>query len=574
MGCNRALPISTKPNIILILVDDQGWGDLGVNGNPWVKTPNIDLLATNGARFDRFFVSPVCSPTRAEILTGRYHVRSGVLETSQGAERMDLDEITIADILKKNGYETGAFGKWHNGMQYPYHPLGRGFKEFYGFCSGHWGNYFSPLLEHNGNIVKGSGFLPDDLTDKAIKYISENKSKPFFVYLPFNTPHSPMQVPDEWWNKYKDCRLDTSSTYSAREIPEHTRAAYALTENIDWNIGRLMNAITKYQLDENTIILYMTDNGPNGHRWNGNMKGIKASVDEGGIRSPLFIRWKGHIQKGLFITPIAAAIDILPTLLDLSGITFNAEKPLDGKSIKSLLLQANTSNWPDRYIISYWKNKTSIRSQRYRLDAENKLYDMTLDPAQAKDISSSNSIVMQEMLNAKRKWEKECLVELPAKDERPFIIGHLDFSFNQLPARDARSYGGIQRSSRHPNSSYFKNWKSIHDSITWDVEVIDTGTFEAIVYYTCSIENKGTKFQLNWGDVKLQSVIDKAHDSDFLHVDQDRYPRTESFEKDFIPMSMGKIKLTKGKGQLCLKALSIPRQEAMDFRMLSLNKIN
>ena len=171
--------------------------------------------------------------------------------------------------------------------------------EFYGFCSGHWGNYFNPVLEHNGKLIKGNGFLPDDLTDKAIEYIKQNKAKSFFVYLPFNTPHSPMQVPDIWWNKYKECNLDTLHPYSSREIPDHTRAAYALTENIDWNVGRLLNTLSKNKLDENTIVIYMTDNGPNGNRWNGGMKGIKGSTDEGGTRSPLIIRWKNQIKKGI-----------------------------------------------------------------------------------------------------------------------------------------------------------------------------------------------------------------------------------------------------------------------------------
>ena len=564
---------SKKTNVVLIIADDQGWGDLSTNGNPWVKTPNIDLLAANGARFDRFYVSPVCSPTRAELLTGRYHVRSGVWETSAGAERMDLDETTIAEVLKKNGYRTAAFGKWHNGMQYPYHPLGRGFMEFYGFCSGHWGNYFSPLLEHNGKIIKGNGFLPDDLTNKAIEYIKKNKDKPFFVYLPYNTPHSPMQVPHLWWDKYKECNLDTLQPYSRREIPDHTRAAYALTENIDWNVGRLLNTLSKNKLEENTIVIYMTDNGPNGHRWNGKMKGIKGSVDEGGIRSPLLIQWKNHIKNGISIQPIASAMDIFPTLIDLLEIKFESEKAIDGKSLKPLLLHRNSALWPDRHIISYWKNKTSVRSQKYRLDGENKLFDMYADPSQTKDIAGDMPSVFQEMITAKKKWEQEILFELPAKDLRPFILCHPAFPYNQLPARDAHSHGGIERSNRFPNSSYYKNWKSIHDSLTWDVEVLESGMYEAILYYTCSKQNTGSTIQLSLGNSKIESKVERAHDSEYLNVDKDRYLRQESYEKDFIPMSMGKIHLAKGKGLLRLKALSIPNREVMEFRMLLLNKI-
>jgi len=159
-----------RPNVVVILTDDQGWGDLSLHGNSQISTPNIDQLALDGARFEHFYVSAVCSPTRAGFLTGRHHVRSGVYSTSQGGERINADETTIADVFRAAGYHTAAFGKWHSGMQYPYHPNARGFDEFYGFCSGHWGNYFSPMLEHNGQIVKGNGFIVDDLTTRAMDF--------------------------------------------------------------------------------------------------------------------------------------------------------------------------------------------------------------------------------------------------------------------------------------------------------------------------------------------------------------------------------------------------------------------
>ncbi len=193
----------SQPNIVVVLTDDQGWGDLSFNGNTNLSTPNIDRLGAEGASFDRFYVCPVCSPTRAEFLTGRYHPRSGVFSTSAGGERMDLDEQTIGEVFQLGGYSTGMFGKYHNGMQHPYHPKSRGFDEFYGFCSGHWGHYFSPPLEHNGEIVKGEGFIIDDLTNKAMDYMETQvkAGKPFLAYLAYNTPHSPMQVPEEFWKK-------------------------------------------------------------------------------------------------------------------------------------------------------------------------------------------------------------------------------------------------------------------------------------------------------------------------------------------------------------------------------------
>ena len=195
-----------RPNVLVILADDQGWGDLSVHGNTNLSTPNIDAIGRDGAVFERFFVCPVCSPTRAEFLTGRYHPRGGVWNVTTGGERLDLDERTIADVFRAAGYATGAFGKWHNGTQFPYHPRGRGFDEFYGFCSGHWGDYFRPPLEHNGQLVRGEGFISDDLTDHALSFIESHRDRPFFCYVPFNTPHSPMQVPDRFFNKFQATR--------------------------------------------------------------------------------------------------------------------------------------------------------------------------------------------------------------------------------------------------------------------------------------------------------------------------------------------------------------------------------
>ena len=297
-----ALGLQAKTNVVVFLTDDQGWGDLSLNGNTNLSTPNIDSIGKEGAIFDRFYVCPVCSPTRAEFLTGRYHVRSGVYSTSAGGERMDLDETTIADLFKKAGYATGAFGKWHNGMQYPYHPFGRGFDYFYGFCSGHWGHYYDALMERNGELVKGKGFCVDDFTTEAMNFIDRavKDEKPFFAYVPYNTPHSPMQVPDRWWKKFKDKKLEEMMRHRtpSREDRLHLLAALAMCENIDWNVGRLLKKLDQLKVADDTIVVFFHDNGPNGTRWNGDMEGRKGSTEEGGTRSPLLIRWPKGIKSG------------------------------------------------------------------------------------------------------------------------------------------------------------------------------------------------------------------------------------------------------------------------------------
>ena len=316
----RSIAVNSQ-NIILILTDDQGFGDLSYTGNPYLNTTNIDQLAKEGVFFDYFYVSPVCSPTRAELLTGKYHQRSNVISTSQGGERIDLNQIIFPEILKENGYKTALFGKWHSGQQPPYHPNSRGFDEFYGYCSGHLGSYFDSEIEHNGHLMKSSGYLTDDLVDQSLNFMEKNRDEPFFIFLSLNTPHSPMQVPDRWWDLYKNVHIK-----EAKDDAElnHTRAAYAMIKNIDWNIGRILAGLENLQLNEKTTIIFLGDNGPNGNRWNANLKGIKGSTDEGGVRSPLII-YNPKITSAR-IRNIASSIDIAPTILNLARISLGEEK--------------------------------------------------------------------------------------------------------------------------------------------------------------------------------------------------------------------------------------------------------
>jgi len=560
------------PNVIIILSDDQGWGDLSMNGNTNLSTPNIDQLSANGAKFDRFYVCAVCSPTRAEMLTGRYHPRGGVYSTSAGGERLDLDETTLADAFKEAGYATAAFGKWHNGMQYPYHPNARGFDEYYGFCSGHWGNYFSPPLEHNGQFVNGNGFVIDDFTERAMTFMEEHRDQSFLVYLPYNTPHSPMQVPQQWWEKFENQELEKVHRDPERENIQHTRAALAMCENIDWNVGRLVDKVSELGLEENTIIIYFSDNGPNGWRWNGDMKGRKGSTDEGGVRSPLSIQWPGMIEPGTRIKQIAGAIDLLPTLTDFTGIEQSGGKPLDGLSLKPLLLDSN-AQWEDRLIFNHWRNSTSVRSQQYRLDNKNQLFDMVNDPGQKNSISAQKPEILQELVSAKDAWKKEVLSEYDEEDDRPFPLGHPDFAFTQIPARDGKPSGQIERSNRYPNCSFFTNWTSTEDQISWDVEVLADGDFEVELYYTCPEKDIGSTIELDFEGSKLSAKVIKGHNPPLTGMENDRESRTESYVKDFIPMVMGTIHLQKGKGKLTLKALDIPGSQAIDFRLMMFEKI-
>ncbi len=564
-----------KPNVIVILTDDQGWGDLSLNGNTNLATPHIDSLAHDGAMFDRFYVCPVCSPTRAEFLTGRYAMRSGIYSTSAGGERLNLDEKTIAEVFKDAGYATGAFGKWHNGMQYPYHPNGRGFDEYYGFCSGHWGNYFdSPILERNGQIVQGEGFIVDDFTNQSMKFIEQHKDEPFFVYLPYNTPHSPMQVPDKYWDRHKDKPREMFHREPKKEDDLHLRAALAMCENIDDNVGRLIAKLEELGIAENTIIMFFHDNGPNGNRWNADMAGRKGSTDEGGVRSPLLVKWPAAIAAGTVVKTHGASIDLLPTLADMAGIAVEGTKPIDGISLKAALLGDDAAIEP-RTVISGWKTKVSARTERFRLDNKGQLFDMEADPGQRQNVKKKFPKIHKQLTQAVDEWKAD--VSYPGMtaetDDRPFVIGHPDFRYSQIPARDGIPSGAITRSNKFPNDSYFHSWTNIEDTITWHAEVAAAGKYEVKIWYTCPEGDEGSTIQLAFGDTKLKGKIEKAHNPPLHDPALDRSPRMESPTKDFTSMTLGVIDLSAGDGTLTLSALDKPGKTVMDFRLMMLTRV-
>ena len=560
-----------KPNVIIILTDDQGWGDLSINGNTNISTPNIDALSKEGATLENFYVCAVCSPTRAELLTGRYNFRGGVYSTGGGGERLDMDETTLGEVFQNAGYKTAAYGKWHNGMQYPYHPNGRGFEDYYGFCSGHWGNYFSPMLEHNGQIVQGEGFIIDDFTQHGLDFMEANRDQPFLLYLPFNTPHTPFQAPREYWERFKDKDIEMLSVHDGENL-EHTRAALAMCENIDWNVGRIVAKTRELGIDNNTIILYFCDNGPNSWRWNGGMKGRKGSTDEGGVRSPLFIKWPAGIEAGKQIERLMSVTDLLPTLSEMCGIPCETNHPLDGISVKETLLEGETE-WEDRYLLNYWSGRTSIRTQQYRLGHQGGLYDIEAERGQLIDLSEDLPQVKKEMMKVAEQYRKQIEAELPKVETRSFYLGHPALKYTQIPARDGLEHGNIKRSSRWPNCSFFTNWTSPKDSITWQVEVPEDGSFKVTLYYTCKEGDEGSTIQLSVGESVLQAKILEAHDPPLRGMDEDLSPRMESYVKDWKAVDIGSIDLQKGEASMCLTALDMPGNTVMDFRLFLFERL-
>ncbi|MGD9646376.1 MAG: arylsulfatase [Pirellulales bacterium] len=319
------------PNVILIMTDDQGWGDLGCHGNDRIRTPHLDRLATDGVEMTRFYVSPVCAPTRASLLTGRYHYRTGVVDTYRGRAMMHADEVTLAEMLTAAGYRTGIFGKWHLGDNYPLRPRDQGFAESLVHGGGgivqdadppQGNHYQDPWLWRNGQLEHTQGYCSDVFTDAAIDFIKQSDGQPFFIYLPFNCPHSPLEV-----------RGDDAAPYLAAGLDEVTAKIYGMVTNIDENVGRLLTTLDETQLADDTIVIFLTDNGPQQNRYNGQLRGRKASVYEGGIHVPFFVRWPGRLQPGRQVDAVAAHIDIVPTVLAACDVAPPDDVKFDGVNL-------------------------------------------------------------------------------------------------------------------------------------------------------------------------------------------------------------------------------------------------
>ena len=559
---------AAKPNVVIFLADDSGWGDYRFNGNTNLQTPRIDSLARSGAVLDRFYVCSVCAPTRAEFLTGRYHPRGGVRGVSTGQERLNTDENTMADAFKAAGYATGAFGKWHNGSQWPYHPNARGFDEYYGFTSGHWGEYFDPPLEHNGRAVRGQGYIADDFTSQALGFIERHREQPFFCYVPFNTPHSPWAVPDAFWQRFKEKPIALRANAGDKEDLAQTRCALAMMEDLDWNVGRVLTRLDDLKLAENTIVIYFSDNGPNSWRWNGGMKGRKGSTDEGGVRSTCFIRWPGKIKPGTTVKPITGAIDLLPTLTALAGVPPVGDKPLDGRDLSPLLL-GQTVKWSERRIFSHQNGAVSVRSAQYRFDSQGALFDMLEDPGQTKNLAQARPEVAAQFAQQVAAWRTEVLPK--SKDDRPFPVGYAEFPRTPLPARDGIPHGGVKRSAAAPNCSYFVNWTRLDDTMTWDIDLNTSGDYDAEILYTCPLADAGSTIELEFNGRKLAGKVAPGWDPP-LYTNQDTIPRPpgESQMKEFRTLNLGVMRLEKGRGLLTLRALDIPGKNVMDVRQVNL----
>jgi len=459
------------PNVIIIITDDQGHGDLGVNGNPHVKTPVLDKFAKENIRFNNFYVSPVCAPTRSSLMTGRYSLRTGIRDTYNGGAIMASNEVTIAEMLKQADYRTGIFGKWHLGDNYPSRPNDQGFDESLIHLSGGMSqvgdfttyfqkdsSYYDPTLWHNGQQEKYEGYCSDIFTENAIEFIEKNYNSPFFCYLSFNAPHTPLQVPDEYYQLYKN--IDPASGFENDDRPfvkmsekdkEDARKVYAMVTNIDDNIGKLLQKLDDLNISDNTIIIFMTDNGPQQIRYVSGMRGWKGNVYRGGVRVPFYLRYLDLFEGNKDIETNAAHIDILPTLAELCNVKLPQNKIIDGKNLLPLIKDENVS-WSERTLFFYWArrypelyNNMAMQKGNYKLvgmtdyDSEIndfELFDIDKDPYEqnnmvleqkniATNLKSELTSIYTELINSNNLITSPRIV-IGSEHENPVILNRND----------------------------------------------------------------------------------------------------------------------------------------------------
>ena len=425
-----------RPNVVLVITDDQGYGDLACHGNPVIKTPNLDRLHSQSVRLTDFHVDPTCSPTRSALMTGHYSTRTGVWHTIMGRSLLGKHEVTMADVFSASGYRTGIFGKWHLGDNYPFRPQDRGFEEVLvhggggvGQGTDYWGNdYFDDTYRHNGKWKKFSGYCTDVWFDGAMKFIEANKDRPFFCYLTTNAPHGPYNVAEKY-----------EKMYEGKENVPHA-AFYGMITNIDENMGRLVKKLKALGLEKDTILIFMTDNGTaagfrRGVGFNAGIRGTKGSEYDGGHRVPCFIRWPGGgIGGGRDVDQLTAHIDVLPTLIGLCGLAKPRGVKFDGASLVPLLA-TQADNWRERTLLVHsqriehpqkWR-KSTVMTERWRLVNGKELHDIKADPGQKNNIANEHPKVVEKLGKAYEEWwadlseqfDKYCRLIIGSDEENP-----------------------------------------------------------------------------------------------------------------------------------------------------------
>ncbi|MDA1165054.1 MAG: arylsulfatase [Planctomycetota bacterium] len=497
-----------RPNVVVIMSDDQGGGDYGFVGNDVIRTPELDAMHQRSGFLNRFYVSPVCAPTRASLMTGRYNYRTRCIDTFIGRAMMDADEVTMAEFLRGAGYRTGIYGKWHLGDNYPLRAMDQGFQDSLVHRGGGIGQpsdpigaegkYTDPTLFKNGVETPMKGYCTDIYFDAAMDFISKSAKdgQNFFTYIATNAPHGPFHdVPQKLYEEY--LKTDFSPILMHKPRPDRMKQERdtlariaAMITNIDENVGRLFRKLEALGIRENTIVVYLNDNGPNTMRFVGDMRGMKSHVDDGGIRSPLLFHWPARVPARKTADALCAHIDVLPTILDACGVEVPAGHKIDGRSFLPLLT-SDDANWPTRQVVLQthrgdtpqqfhnfslhehpWKlvHPSGFGKESFNGEPALQLYDLSADPRQQNDVAAEHPEVLRRLRAGYENWFADVSSSRPDNYAPPrIVIGTPHERQSVLTRQDWRHSAG-------------KNWASDSNGF-WLLEAREPGSYEVEVIF-------------------------------------------------------------------------------------------
>jgi len=470
---------SERPNVVIVITDDQGYGDLSCHGNPILKTPSLDQLHSESVRLLDYHVAPTCSPTRSGFLTGHWTNRTGVWHTIMGRSMLRENEVTMGQIFKDNGYATGMFGKWHLGDNYPYRPEDRGYTEVLRHGGGgvgqtpdYWDNaYFDGSYWHNGKPEAAKGFCTDVFFDYAKRFVKQQKDKgqPFLAYIATNAPHGPMHAPEESSAPYQDQNVNLANFFG-------------MIANIDDNVGAFRHFLDQEGLTNNTIFIFTTDNGTSSGAevFNDGMRGRKGSQYDGGHRVPMFIYWpNGKLTGGYDVKPITSYVDVVPTLIDLCELKSPPSVKFDGISISPLLSGDTPANWPDRMLVTdsqrvkdpiKWKS-SAVMTSDWRLIDGKELYEIKKDPGQTKDVAKEHPVVFDRMRNFYESWWSE--LEPTFANATAIYLGHPNDNPSRLTSHDWITTGSTPWNQSHIRGAMTGK----KNTGFWNVQVHEAGRY-------------------------------------------------------------------------------------------------
>lgn len=516
------------PNLLLILVDDLGYGDLSSAGNPHLKTPHLDTLAAKSVSFEHFYVSPVCAPTRASLLTGRYPQRSGVYSVTNGFESMAPEAVTLGELLQPLGYRTGLFGKWHLGEYFPMTPEAQGFDDFVGFRTGHHADYFDPVLEHNGKDQAYQGYITDLLTKEALTFMKQPDS-PFFCYLSLNAPHTPLQVDSTFYTHFLEQGLN-----------ERTARVYGMIENIDDNIGRLLDQLDQIDKLRETIVIFMSDNGPisgwrvpqEKMRYNAGLRDQKFTIYEGGIRTQCFWYWQDQWEPKVVQQQLAAHIDLVPTFLDIiSEKDRTKEQPeLDGLSLLPVLLKQKAPDTLQNRILFQNYHLSTIEQPSpfpggialqwpFKMAEDSLLFQLSDDPSEAKNVATEQPEALHALREAYLAWwhslpqdTSEFALAIPVgyAEENPVLLQpHHGKSIGKVKFLGQRGLLG-ERIGSHPSGvdgDWLGGWEETGDGARWLIDIHEAGSYEVAAVVRGNEGGESAKFTVEIAENNHTAVV-------------------------------------------------------------------